>query len=63
MIPVTFEANESRFGVTFFRFRFTPTQLVERLKVAGWNLKAVIDLTFTSRYYSPKVCTLLIELV
>ena len=36
--------------------RFTPTQLVERLKGDGWNLKAVIDLTFTSRYYSPKVC-------
>ena len=29
---------------------------MERLRNDGWNLKAVIDLTFTSRYYSPKVC-------
>lgn len=35
--------------------RFTPTQLVEQLREAGWNLRAVIDLTYTSRYYDPKV--------
>ena len=35
-----------------FPFRFTPTQLVESLRLKGYNLGQVIDLTFTDRYYS-----------
>ena len=38
---------------------FTPTQLVTRLKEQfGKKLCAVIDLTFTKRYYNSKVCLL-----
>lgn len=36
---------------------FTPMQLVEQLSMQlGKTLYAVVDLTFTSRYYNSKVC-------
>jgi atypical dual specificity phosphatase len=36
---------------------FTPGQMLELFKERGWRVGLVIDLTYTNRYYEPRVST------
>lgn len=48
----TLKRNENNFNSTMFLCRFTPAQLYKHLEDKGFQLVAVIDLTFTFRYYN-----------